>query len=163
MIPLDFRFREMPWGRLVDMVGGYWLGTPYKENARAPGRGVDCVRFTCAILDSLYGDQRSVRLPRRRGEMSLHNRAGMFKAMRLILGLYPNHRRVVNRSLEPGDILVCGPENGGPGHAMVAGGRQGVIWHCSRPGGVERVGYSIPRGHKLFAVFRCTDRDGWTS
>lgn len=158
---LTFVFYPRPWGEFIDLIGDYWEGTPYMEGISSHRRGVDCVRFVCNVLDGLYGESRVGEVARIKGDVSLHNKRGVMRAMRAILTTYDKHERVRDNTLEPGDVVVTGPSQGGPGHVLIAGGRQGVLWHCAKPLGVHQVGYSMPSGHKLFAVYRATDRGTW--
>ena len=160
---LHFKFLDRAWGARVDKFCEGWLGTPYIEGACIPGRGVDCVRFAGSVLDHLYLENRRKDIRRVKGDTSLHNPKLVKAAMRDILRLYPKHERVFPEravyKVNPADILVSGPENGGPGHVMVVGGAPGKIWHCSSPLGVQLIGYALPANHKLYAVFRATDRE----
>ncbi len=157
---LPLQFRPQPWGKRVDGIADVWVGTPYMEGCRTT-RGIDCVNFGCMILDMLYGYQRTKAIEMIRGDACLHNKRGVVRAMRAILSTYPAHDRVRDGSLEPADILVAGPVGGGPGHMLVAGGRPGILWHCTRQSGVCGTGYGLDSSMTLFAVYRANDRSSW--
>lgn len=129
-----------------------WEGTPYVLGSQAPGvrGGVDCVRFGCAVLDELYRTKTPIEtLP---PDRALHDPAGAMRAMRRIRRLYMPNRIVEDGSIEPGDALVVGPHNGGPGHLMIAG-VDGFLWHASGPPGpVVRTGLSTRQ--RVFRVYR---------
>lgn len=74
------------------------------------------------------------------------------RAMRRIRKLYMPNFVVLDGTIEPGDALVVGPRDGGPGHLMIAG-VGGYVWHASGPGGpVVRTGLSTKM--RLFRVYR---------
>lgn len=132
----------------------HWEGTPYVLGSQAPGRsgGTDCVRFMAAVLDRLFWKRTAIEtLPQ---DQALHDRAGAIAAMLSIRKLYMPNRVVRDGTLEPGDVLVLGPRNGGPGHVMIAGADR-FLWHAEGPGGeVVRTGLSSPL--KLFRVYRAS-------
>lgn len=106
-----------------------WEGTPYAEGQQCKGAGADCVRFACAIMDVIFGQKNDPRtLPH---DAAWHSRASSVAALKQIMSLYRNVETVQGNELEPGDIVVTGPRNGGPGHAMIVGGRPNELWHCS--------------------------------
>lgn len=160
-VPLRFEFRPAPWGERVEAVCRSWENTPYLEGQCLKGKAADCVHFFSAVMDELYGTDRTSLLRRVRGDTSLHNKEAVVRAMRAILKTYTGQNEVTDGSLEPGDVVVTGPANGGPGHVMVAGGRRGVLWHCTRQTGVQQTGYGILTLEKLFAVYRACDKDTW--
>lgn len=141
------------FGKKLATVLAAWQGTPYHEGQQAPGLGVDCVRFVCAVLDEMLLRERTPisTLP---PDAAMHNRAGALGVMKKIASLYP-HVTVEDESLEPGDVVVVGPRNGGPGHAMIVGTQKNVLWHAVRPR-VSRTGVGEAHAHdlELFRVYR---------
>lgn len=140
-----------------------WKGTPYLQQSMSPGVGVDCVRFACCALDAAYGIER---VPTKfyPADQSMHNRKSAMSAMKWIIKRYePNHRvDFLNEPIEPFDLVVSGPINGGPGHAMIAGVMKPQLWHI--PGRRRRVtarstSFKGDKLFKVFAVFRCSDRE----
>jgi len=139
-----------------------WKGTPYLQQSMKPKYGVDCVRFACGALDDVYGIKRS---PTRMypADQSLHDREGAVAAMKWIMRRYePNHRvDFKNDPVEPFDLVVSGPEHGGPGHALIVGVTKPQLWHIAGP---NKFVYPTSMnftgsGQKVFAVFRCSDRE----
>jgi len=138
-----------------------WLNTPYAVGQQTKGSGVDCVRFVCAVLDELQGrDFREI--PKLPPDASLHDRASSFRVMRMILEKYQPLENITNGTLEPGDALVLGPPNGGPGHAMFAGVVPNTLYHAT-PAGVHQCGLTFSAAYcKLFRIFRCQQKDQWS-
>lgn len=142
-----------------------WEGTPYVPGQQMKGAGVDCVRFVCAVLDELYGFAR-VPLPELPGDISLHARETAIAAMRFIMKIYEPNEQVMDGHLEPGDILVVAPPNGGPGHAMIVGARENEVWH-STDRRVQMTGIGTldngMNGWRFYAAYRATDRERWVA
>ncbi len=65
--------------------------------------------------------------------------------------------------LQPGDLLVVGTNNGGPGHLMIVGVRKNTIWHAGGRGArFDQTGWALGDGfERLFAVYRLEDRERW--
>lgn len=160
-VPLNFDFKPAPWGARLESVCQSWEGTPYLEGQCLKGKAADCIHFFSGTMDELYGSSRTQELRRLRGDVSLHNKEAVVRAMRAILKVFPERVEVLDNTLEPGDVVVTGPANGGPGHVMLAGGRRGILWHCTRQTGVQQTGYGILTLEKLFAVYRATDKELW--
>lgn len=156
---LQFRYEERPWTRRVEEVCRSWSGTPYKLGRCVKQRYVDCIHFGAAVLDELYGINHSKDLRSLPPDACIHNRRGVQKALRALLEAYPSHRRVRDGSLEAGDLVVTGPQQGGPSHLLVAS-RRGVLWEASSHG-VRASGYGIFTVERLVAVFRAQDKHLW--
>lgn len=146
----------------LDMLFKSWEGTPYMGGNQCKGSGVDCVRFTTAILDLMEGNYHSITtLP---SDVSFHNRRGAMRSMIKIKRLY-SHRKVnPEKGLQPGDMIIVGPPGGGPGHAMLVGTEPNTIWHCTPNSGVVKTGWSLVNGQqKIFRIYRIKDREKrWT-
>lgn len=138
-----------------------WEKTPYKSGIQMPGEGADCVRFFAALVDDLYGYRRTPpdRLPQ---DYSMHTRAGAIGVMKKILRLYPEMRRVRGRYLEPADVVVVGPLDGGPSHCLTVGARHNTLWHAIQGAGVCWTGWALIKNHqRIFRVYRFKDRESW--
>ncbi len=157
---IPFEYQPMPWGPEVERVCSSWAGTPYKEGAFSRGVAVDCVHFMGCVFDELFKTSRVDQIKSLRGDVSLHDREGVLRAMRAVLTVYPNER-VRGLFLQPGDIVVTGPKNGGPGHVMISGLR-GHLWHATSAAGVSRTGYGLPSGHIYYSTFRPSGREVWS-
>lgn len=129
-----------------------WEGTPYFAGSGAKRGGTDCVRFVVSVLDELLGRETPdiETLPE---DVALHDRTAAIRGMKAIRRRY-NGQTVVGIDVEPGDVLVSGPAEGGPGHAMIVGpGR--TLWHSTSAAGVARVGWSFANHvHKVFRIYR---------
>lgn len=158
--PIQDRDGEMI-GKRVQRVLESWEGTPYVLGACQKQRGVDCVRFVASVIDELYGRRRADQIATLPPDAALHDRAGAIGAMKRILELYPCDP-VEDSFIEPGDVFVTGAANGGPGHAMIAGNRQGELWHASSEK-VCRTGtaFTTTGLMKLHRVYRGRDRFLW--
>lgn len=101
-----------------------WEGTPYAPGQHVKQRGVDCVHFITAIYDSITGQNFTYEpLPQ---DMSFHNKEGAEAGMRRLFRMYPCEP-LDSDTVQAGDIVVCGPVSGGPGHGMIAG--KSALWH----------------------------------
>lgn len=163
-VPLPLRFVVPPpsmWVHRLDRILASWEDTPYRPGQHVRGVGTYCTAFVCAVLDELYR-QPSAALPEDIPiDASMHDPELARSGLRWFLTRYPNHVRVQDGTVEPGDVLVTGPVSGGPGHAIIAGPRKGTLWQCSGRS-VHRAGYSLPETYRLHAVYRMTDRHKWS-
>lgn len=134
-----------------------WEGTPYAAGQAVKGVGVDCVRFVCEVFKELEGLE-SIPLVSIPADVSLHSREGAMAAFHQIMAAYQPSRKVT--SIQPGDVLVVGPANGGPGHAMIVGCSPNVLYHAA-PSGVARTGIGFVEGHqKVYGIYR-KDKSAW--
>lgn len=114
-----------------------WKGTKYHEGAQRPGAGVDCWRFVSAVADDMRL-RPWIKLPRMIADAAMHNpekaRAALRWAMR-------EHEltEIEGMAIRPGDTVIAGPKDGGPGHAMLAG-PDGFLWHVTKNQGVDCTG-----------------------
>lgn len=136
-----------------------WEGTPYMAGQQRKGEGVDCVRFVCAVLDFLGGT--STPLPSLPPDTALHSRATAIAAMLRMRRLFEPVEEP-GRSVQPGDLVVVGPRDGGPGHALIVGCRPWELWEAGTAV-VQRVGWSIPERSSLFATYRKVGRLPWAT
>ena len=135
-----------------------WDGTPHMDGQQCCGVAVDCVRFVSAVLDELSGTRTELeRLPQ---DASFHNADICWKALRQFMQAFPS-TDVGRGSVQPGDVLITGPKNGGPGHAIVVGADQ-ALWHCDGET-VTRVGLVIngPGVFSLKKIKRPNNRERW--
>lgn len=137
------------WAARVEEVCERWEGTPYREGNQRCGAGVDCVRFVAAVADELRGT--STPLPVLPADRAFHDPQGARAAMRTMIRAL-GARKVSNGLLRPGDGLVTAPPGGGPGHAMIAGGRR-YLYHAVRGSSVVRTGLGLD-GYRLVGIFR---------
>jgi len=103
-----------------------WEGTRYQAGCQTKGVAVDCVRFVSGVLDELYGEGK-VDLPRLPQDISFHDREGSMAGLKHFLTHYPHVEADLNQ-LQPGDVIVAGPRDGGPGHGLICG--ETSMWHC---------------------------------
>lgn len=155
----DDHVTAMAIEKRMDAILARWRGTPYAAGQAMAGCGVFCTAFVCRVLDELYGKEPTP-LPDIPLDVSFHNPDTARSGLRWFLRSYPNHARIVNGEVEPGDVLVTGPVSGGPGHAILVGPSPSSLWEA-RSGGVGRTGLMIPAEYRLHAVYRLTDRELW--
>jgi len=137
-----------------------WEGTPYKLGDQRKGLGVDCIRFCCGVADEMFGYIRTEieLLPQ---DMSMNQPSTAFATMRKLKTMYsPIGYIDIDDPLEPGDIIVAGPDNGGPGHLMFVGADKNTLWHASNQK-VEWTGMSVPVGNTHFRSLRFKDKMKW--
>jgi hypothetical protein len=92
----------------------------------------------------------------------MHSREQAIATMRTLRKLYMPNRLVRDGSIEPGDVIVTGPSNGGPGHVMLGGPERNTLWHCNEGIGVRMTGIGFVDGaQRIFGVYRFTDREKW--
>lgn len=150
-------------GRILEA----WEGTPYRIGQCLRGTGAYCTAFLCAVLDDLYRRPEATPLPEIPIDASMHAPETARSGLRWFLEHYPNHERVQPGPdgytvVQPGDVLVTGPQGGGPGHAILVGPRENTLWQCSGLG-VHYTGLALYEHYDLYAVYRMTDRHQWLS
>ena len=136
-----------------------WEGTQHMDGQQSKGKGVDCVRFVSAVLDELGGTKTDIiHLPR---DTAFHQRATAMSGMRLFIKQFGGYSVPAEEPLQPGDILVTGPANGGPGHAIIVGPDR-FLWHSAHKK-VVRAGLSALAMGGLYhkTTMRVKDRRGW--
>jgi hypothetical protein len=97
-------------------------------------------------------------LPHIPKDISLHDRKGAMKAMRLLRRTYMPNIIVQDGTVEPGDIVVVGPWTGGPGHALIGGSESNTLWHVNSHM-VDRSG--LDTGLRIFRIYRALDKHLW--
>lgn len=134
-----------------------WVGTPYRSGACLPRVGVDCVRFTCAVLDSM-SHKEWTQFDTMPTDVSLHSREGAIEAILAIRRHFRPNETVMDDSLEPGDVVLVGTG----GHAMLVGCRPGEFWHASSLAKcVVRSGQSYFQTYPIHSVIRYGRREEW--
>jgi hypothetical protein len=132
-----------------------WEGTPYAEGQGYRSVGCDCVRATVLILAEWmrWTPPAIETLP---PDAALHNKLGAIRALRGIRKSLPPHFRIRRpRVVEPGDVLITGAPQGGPGHAIIVGTTENTLWQATRHSGFQRCGWCLPTDYaKLYAVLR---------
>jgi len=134
-----------------------WKGTRYSDCPPCKGEMANCVGFVSSVLDELYGWDPAP-LPDVPSDACFHNKRKAIRGLRWFLNRYP-HRKVASNEIEAGDVLVTGPNSGGPGHAILVGPDENTLWqmhsdaHCA--------GLAIPTTYRLFKAYRLKDRLSW--
>ena len=142
-----------------------WLGTKYVRGQSCKGAGVDCVGFVLGIINEMcrWGDRvKRVDFPQ---DASMHNPRGALAVMKQIADTFAPYERVEGTGIvEPGDVIVVGPQNGGPGHGMIVGAQKNTIWH-STGRAVQFTGMDSLRITRLriFRVYRYLEKRRWLS
>lgn len=146
---------------MVEVACGDWEDTPYMAGQRCIGQGVDCVRFVCAVLDLLHGCRHEV--PRHVQDFSLHDPEGARQVTDLFKSFYPGFTVLdrAERTVEPGDVIITGHRQGGPGHAILVGGQPNRLWQALK-GGVRWGGMGLLRHYQtIFEIVRPC-KENWT-
>jgi len=147
--------------RRIDEVLTSWEDTPYMAGEQAKGVGTDCIRFVCGAMDELYGTSHPI--PREMQDISMHNTKGAVRIMKKIRENWPNHRTLGpdERILQPGDVIVTGQAQGGPGHAILVGAQRNTVYQATKKG-VRKGGWGfISYFQQIVCVCRPTDKDSW--
>lgn len=140
---------------------GEWERTPFASGQCRKQMGASCQGFLAGLLDELYGRRVESKIPILPIDIGLHNRRKAKAGMKWFMRNYPNHERVNDGFVEPGDLVVVGPSDGGPGHCMFVGPRENTLWHSVEGSGVCYTGMSLPSQNKLYAVYRPLDKEVW--
>ncbi len=146
--------------RMEKILAG-WEGTTYMSGQQLKGEKADCIGFVFGVVDELYGRPSPTRdvLP---PDTSMHSREKAIGTMRTLRRLYAPNTPVADGSLEPGDIIVTGHVQGGPGHVMIVGPRRNTLWHCNEGIGARQTGIGFISGHQIiYGVYRFDDREKW--
>lgn len=164
------RYLTLPWSwrpidpsaeARIERVLASWKGTRYMAGACVKGHGVDCVRFVCAALDEILGLDRAKEIQAMPPDTALHTRDGAMRVMRRLRRLYEPNRIVTDYTISPGDIVVTGHPQGGPGHAMIAGVRENTLWQASA-GKVHFTGIALAAEQQtVFRVYRLGRLEQW--
>lgn len=147
--------------RRLARILGSWEGTPYLHGQRHKGVGCDCVGATVGVL----AEWMQWKVPQFKTlppDAALHDREGAIKALLAIRRALPPHSQVEHaKSAQPGDVLITGHTNGGPGHAIIVGTDRNTLWQATKSAGFVRCGWALPPEHcRLYAVLRFDDLSG---
>ena len=143
-----------------------WRDTPYISGQRLRGVGGDCLGSCLGVLDDVDGRPRAQN-PQIPADTALHSAGSAYRAIAAIRRIYmpcKRLRRTDGRIItQPGDLLVVGTTQGGPGHLMIVGVKKSHIWHAAvRGGSFHQTGWALGDGfERLFAVYRAGDRWRW--
>lgn len=157
----DWHMISMESARKLGSIIKKWRGTPYKDNSRVRGGGVDCRNLIVAILDAWSNASQPTPLPLLPSDSGIHTHSAGFDTARAIRAAY-DADMVKDGSTEPGDILVVHGEgrrgNDQYGHVMMMTTRKNVAVHASWEGGVDYVGIGQ---FKILANYRAKDKAKW--
>lgn len=158
---------ELPIETLAKLgrVLGDWQGTPYESGQRFKGRAADCIGAVFGVFDELDGRVRAVD-PQMPQDVAMHSRSSAVAAMRALLRIYAPVKKLRTVAgaatlVHPGDLVITGPLNGGPGHIAMVGPRRNELWHATAGPGFHQSGWSLTRDQVLHAVFRPQEKFRW--
>ncbi len=157
--PLDFEGSDIVTAR-IEKACRRWQHTRYMAGQQVPDMGVDCVRLVCGIMDELYGVKHEI--PRGIQDQSLHDPEGAQTVTDLLCEYYPDHTSLDNgdRCVEPGDVIVTGHAQGGPGHAILVGAQKNTLWQAMRKQ-VRMGGFGLLEHYqRIFIIYR-PDKTLW--
>lgn len=143
-----------------------WAGTPYISGQRLCGVGCDCIGGVYGVIDEVDGRKRA-QDPQLPPDTAMHDPTSAYRAVAAIRRLYSPAERLRRQGgilvVQPGDQVVVGSNNGGPGHLMLVGTRKNTLWHAAGRGArFEQTGWALGDGfERLFAVYRLGDRERW--
>lgn len=138
-----------------------WCGTPYMIGQQQKGVGVDCVRFVAAIIG--WATQKTIDIKLLPPDAALHNRKTAIAAMKKLSRAFDPLEPIYSMgetTVEPGDIIVVGPHEGGPGHAIIVGCLKNWFYEAGSKR-VQRIGAGLEAGVKVFEVYRHKLRHSW--
>jgi cell wall-associated NlpC family hydrolase len=145
----------------LERVLASWDRTPYRSGGSMRGVEGDCIGAVFGVIDELDG-----RVRRQDSSMphdtAFHNPAAAYRAVAALRRLYRPAERLRHWLYQPGDVLVVGTSDGGPGHVMIVGGRKNTLWHATTTSGFAQCGWALGLGfERLFAAYRFGDRERW--
>jgi len=146
--------------RLEFILAG-WERTPYMSGQRLRSVQADCIGFALGAIDDADGRKRALG-PKIPADTAFHDPERAFQSVLDLRRAYQPNIEVKNGKLQPFDIAVVGPANGGPAHVMLVGVRPNTLWHTTQGVGVHQTGWAIHAGHdRLIAAYRMMDRWRW--
>lgn len=142
-----------------------WAGTPYSSGQRLRGRAADCIGAVFGAIDELDGRPRA-QDPGLPQDTAMHHRESAVVAMREIMRRYAPLRKLQSVDgapivVQPGDLVVTGLSNGGPGHIEIVGSRKNELWHATAGPGFHQGGWSLLSEQVLYGVWRPEEKDRW--
>lgn len=138
-----------------------WDGTRYMSGQQQRGTHADCIGFVFGVVDELYGRPSPPR-PSLPPDTAMHSREQALATIKTLRRLYAPNSPVTDGFIEPGDIVVTGHAQGGPGHVMLVGPYRNTLWHCVNEIGVCQTGLGLADGYEtIFGVYRFDDRERW--
>lgn len=147
--------------RRLESILASWDGTRYMSGQQQRGVHADCIGFVFSVVDELYGRPTPDR-PTLPPDTAMHSREQALATIKALRTLYAPNTRVTDGSIEPGDIVVTGHKDGGPGHVMIVGPYRNTLWHCVNEIGVNQTGLGFADGfERIFGVYRFDDREKW--
>lgn len=147
-------------GRMIGVLCN-WEGTLYGSGQRCCGVLADCVGAVFGCIDDLDGRPRA-QSPTMPPDAALHDPDTSEAALRALRDLYQPVIALASGPVQPFDILVVGPQGGGPSHVMLVGTAPGNLWHCTPGAGFHRGGWTLGSGYEvLHGAFRIGDRERW--
>lgn len=133
-----------------------WRRTPYRDGQAMKGVGVNCATFIAEILAELeYRSCPDIRIPN--PKIAFHNKASALGALRRFRRCFPGFKKVEGRDVEPGDILVIGKVDKGPGHCLIVGHQKNTVWECHQYG-VAQSGWILWNGWRIYSIYRKENR-----
>jgi hypothetical protein len=156
LFPLEWTPASRPLARLDGELLG-WQGTPYGSGQGVKQGAADCIGSVFGIIDSLDGVTRERdSLP---ADVALHARDTAIGAMKKLMRVY-GPSKITDGRVQPGDLLVVGQANGGPGHVLIVGTQRNTLWDSQPLVGFQRRGWALDASQVFHAAFR-PDKSKW--
>ncbi len=136
-----------------------WEGTPHMDGQQTKGVACDCVHFVAGVLDELAGTTTPLNVfpP----DSAFHSKETAWKAFRQFKNRFDGIEVPKKTIFQPGDVLIVGPRNGGPGHAVLVGADED-IWHCNSRKVVRTgLGYLRIASVRFKKALRFKNRKNW--
>lgn len=154
-----------------------WRETPYSDSTAVCGKGINCLRFACHILDWLHGfnPDELPPVPRLPRQTAVHNQEKAMEVVRFVCRRYPN--RVMFKAgrndptkieIEPADVVVTQISDDHPSHILVAGPEPYTLWHSYNStgrdgwGGVDKTGLGWCLQQGIYRIWRPRAVPTWT-
>lgn len=133
-----------------------WEGTPYMPGVCGKQQGVDCARWCCSVLAEMEGlDIKMKAVPQ---DAAFHSPKTSWEAVRQMIELFKPVIRIETEIIRPGYLLLEGPTNGGPAHAMLVGPDPNLLWHSTKGAVVHSTPALLPEGHEIKRIYCIENR-----
>lgn len=134
------------------------VGTPYVDNGRQRGIGLDCRTALVWFTETMERRDTPIDLPYVSPQVGHHSQAQAAAVIRTLIETFGLVEVTGENVIEPGDLIgVRSFESPGVAHGMIAGVVPNTVYHASRGGFAQG---SLRIGHQLACVYR-PNKEGW--
>lgn len=149
-----------------------WKGTPYSDAIFGKRKGVNCIKFFCAVEDFCHGFDPSLLapIPNLPAQTSEHDAKKSWEVVKFVVDRYrarvvwkPGDIHVEMIELHPGDAVLTGNKVGTPAHILIAGPDPTRLWHAYNDSANRvtqtSIGWCVGRG--ILRIYRPCGSGVW--